>query len=205
MNDRQFLRGLSGGVTVFAIAGAFWFGLGFSTLPGNTGWPVWALMTLIQAGFCAGLIWAAVRLRRRSESKRSESREQEDRRRAETRHVLSRFVWVSVGQALFVACVVIWCLRKHADEMIWPSIALIVSLHFVPLARLFHVRAYYVTATAGSILSLAVLAGLAAPHSVILLADGMAAVMWLSAVYLLVRADRIAAWALREPWIAGNL
>ena len=26
MTDRQFLRGLSGGVSVFAIAGAFWFG-----------------------------------------------------------------------------------------------------------------------------------------------------------------------------------
>ena len=44
--------------------------------------------------------------------------------------------------------------------MIWPSIGLIVSVHFAPLARLFHVRAYYTTALAGTIVSLLAFAGL---------------------------------------------
>jgi hypothetical protein len=44
MTDRQFLWGLSSGVTVFAIAGAFWFGLGASgVLAPMTDWKVWTL------------------------------------------------------------------------------------------------------------------------------------------------------------------
>jgi hypothetical protein len=48
--------------------------------------------------------------------------------------------------------------------------------------------------------SLAALLEAAGPGRFIVLCCGMGAVMWLSAVYLVWRADRIAAAAIREPW-----
>ncbi len=37
MTERQFLRGLSGGVSVLALAGFFWFGLGLGAPAANVG------------------------------------------------------------------------------------------------------------------------------------------------------------------------
>lgn len=79
---------------------------------------------------------------------------------------------------------------------------LIVSLHFVPMARLFHVRVYYVTALIGSIISLPALAlaGLSETFRLGWFGGGMAAIMWLAAWYILWKADRITARAMRETW-----
>lgn len=74
------------------------------------------------------------------------------------------------------------------------------SLHLIPLARIFHVRAYYVTALAGSIISFVALTGLTGRHKLAILGGGMASVMWLSAVDLLRHADRMAAESMRESW-----
>ena len=84
--------------------------------------------------------------------------------------------------------------------MIWPSIGLLVSLHFVPLGKIFHVRVYYGTGGAGSLLSLATFASGMGPNAVPFLAAGMAVVMWGTAIWLLCNTGRIADRALREPW-----
>lgn len=185
MNERQFLSGLSGGVSFFAIAGAFWLGLGISQLPTmKVGWPVFALATLLQAGGCVGLLWGAVRLRRKSRLRISELMQVEGRRRAEARHILVVFTWTAVIQAVLIGVAVWWCVRTRLEPMIWPLIGLVVSLHLVPLARIFHVRAYYIAAAAGAIISLAGLTIVQDPHRLIFLCIGMTAVMWASARYL---------------------
>jgi hypothetical protein len=200
MKERQFLGGLSGGVSVFAIGGAFWFGLGISAVPTNAGWPVFALLTAFQVGGCAALLWAAVRLRRKSGFRASELGQVDEHQRAETRHIMIGFRWTVVGQAVLIGSAVLWCVLAHAEPLIWPSIGLVVSLHLIPLARIFHVRAYYRTAGAGSIISLVAFTRLTDPYRLVCLCAGMAVVMWASAVYLLSNADRIAGRALREPW-----
>jgi hypothetical protein len=200
MNDRQFLWGLSGGVSAFAIAGAFWFGLGISAVPTTAGWPVFALLTAFQAGGCAALLWTAVRLRRKSRFRASELRQVDERQRAETRHMMTGFRWTVAGQMILIGFAVLGCVLAHAEPLIWPSIGLVVSLHLIPLARIFHVRAYYLTAGAGSIISLVAFTGLTDPYRLACLCGGMAVVMWVSAVYLLSNADRIADRAMREPW-----
>jgi hypothetical protein len=124
----------------------------------------------------------------------------DDWRKAETRHIRAGFVWTTVGQTVLIGSAVFWCVCAHLEQMIWPSIGLVVSLHLVPLAKIFHVRAYYFTAGAGSIISLVAFSGLTDPYGLIYLGGGMAAVMWVSAAYLLSNADRIAGRALREPW-----
>jgi hypothetical protein len=105
-----------------------------------------------------------------------------------------------LGQALLIGLAVWWCVRANLVDRIWPCIGLVVSLHLVPLARLFHVRAYYVTACAGGIASLVAFTGIVRPYAVAYLGGAMACVMWLSAAYLVWNADRIAFRAVREPW-----
>jgi len=202
VNKPQFLWGLSNGVFVFAIAGAFWLGLGIGTNVTNVGWLVCALSTALQVGVCAALIWASVRLRRKSGFRRSELRQGDRSRSLETQHILVGFLWTTAGQAVLIAFAIWVCVRAGREQLIWPAIALVVSLHLIPLARIFHVRAYYATAAAGSIVSIITVTGLTGPYAVASLAVGMATVMWGSAFYLLRNADTIAARALGEMWAA---
>jgi len=201
MTNSQFRWGLSGGVSAFAVAGAFWFGLGVSRiLTVTTPWWVWALATGLQAGGLVGLLWAGFRLRRRSGFRRAELRQGDERQRAESAHIRTYFGWTAVVQALLIALVVWWCVHTHAVDRIWPCIGLVVSLHLIPLARIFHVRTYYVTAFGGSIVSVLGLARVPSPDAVPILGCALAAVMWISAVYLLWNADRIASRAVGERW-----
>ena len=202
MNEGQFFWGLSNGVIVFAIAGAFWLGLGIGTVATEVGWLVCALSTVLQVGVCAALLWAAVRLRRKSGFRASELRQSDGHRKPETRRIVTGIRWTMAGQTALIGLAVWACVRAEAEQLIWPAIALVVSLHLVPLARIFHVRAYYATAAAGSITSLLVLvlARGTGSYAVVSLAGGMAIVMWVSAVYLLRKADRIAARAVGERW-----
>ena len=200
MNDRQFLWGLSNGVTVFAIAGAFWLGLGIGTVATKVGWLVCALSTALQVGVCAALLWAAVRLRRKSGFRASELRQRDGRRTPETERVLTGLRWTIAGQTALIGVAVWACVHAEVEQMIWPAIALVVSLHLVPLARIFHVRAYHATAAAGSIVSLVAFAMGTRPYAVVSLAGAMAIVMWVSAVYLLGNADKVAARAVGERW-----
>ena len=71
------------------------------------------------------------------------------------------------------------------------------SLHLIPLARLFRVRAHYVAGLAGCLISLVAFTGFGKPHALALLGGGMAIVMWLSAAYVVWNADRITAEGMR--------
>jgi hypothetical protein len=200
MSYRQFIWGLSNGVTVFALSGAFWLGLGIATVAAKFGWLVFILSTALQVGACAALLWAAINLRRKSGFRVSELRQSDGGRTPEIKHILSGFFWTVAWQTALIGLAVWVCVRTDAKQMIWPAIALVVSLHLVPLARIFHVRAYYATAATGSVVSLAAFACGTGIYAVASLAGAMAVVMWVSAVYLLWNADKIAARAVGERW-----
>jgi len=129
-------------------------------------------------------------------------RQSDGDRTPETRHILSGFCWTVAWQTALIGLAVWVCVRTNAQQMIWPAIALVVSLHLIPLAKIFHVRAYYGTAAAGSVVSIMSITGLAGAYAVESLAAGMATVMWISALYLLWNADAIAASAVGERWAA---
>jgi hypothetical protein len=200
VNERQFLWGLSNGVTALAVAGAFWIGLGIGMVAPRVHWLVSALSMVVQVGGCASLLWAAVRLRRKSDFRRSQLRQSNGRNGMEARHIVAGFAWTVVVQTVLIGSAVFLCVRAHAEQMIWPSIGLVVSLHLIPLGKIFHVRAYYGTAVIGSLVSLATFAMGRDLYAVVYLGGGMAAAMWVSAVYLLSNASRITGRALREPW-----
>ena len=77
---------------------------------------------------------------------------------------------------------------------------LIVSLHFWPLAAVFRVRADYLTAGAGSLVSLFALVCFAGDR-LMAIGFGMGLVLWASAVYLILTADAAARYALAKTRI----
>jgi hypothetical protein len=151
---------------------------------------------------CAAILWAALRLRRSSGFTRADLKQADEAQRAETRQLAKAFGWTMLGQALLIAAAVWWCVRAGLPDRVLPSIGLIVSLHFVPLARLFHVRLYYVTALIGSLISLAAIAftGLNENLRLAFFGGGMTTVMWLTAGYILWNVDSITKRAMRKTW-----
>ena len=201
MNDRQILWGLSDGASVLALAGFFWFGLSFGIITYKWAWWAWGFAMALQFGVCGSILRAAMRLRRRSKFTPSDLRRGDQRQREETRRILRAFAWLSLVQTVLIGLAVWWCLRSSTKEMIWPFIGLIVSAHFAPLARIFHVRTYYITALAGSVISLFALIRLTDIRDFLWFGGAMAAVMWLSAWYILRNADQITARAMQEKWV----
>jgi hypothetical protein len=202
MTDRQFFWGLSNGLIVLAIAGTFWLGMGFGPHLGEVGWVTAALFSVVLYGTCAAILWFAIRLRRRSGFKRSELKLGDERQQAETRKIMVAFRRIGIVQTVLIGIVVFLCVRLAHEDLIWPSIGFILSLHFIPLGRIFHLRAYSFIGIVGSVISFVALLGIFGPQTMMYLGGSMGLLMWLSAVYIVWRLDRIGARALREPWAA---
>lgn len=202
MNERQVLWGLSGGASALAIAGFFWFGVSFGVITTKWGWWVWGLSTTLQVAISGSILWAAVRLRHRSGFTPGDvGRRGSPRQRWLTRRILSVFGWIVLFQTVLIGSAIWCCIRTGAKDMMWPSIGLIVSVHFAPLARLFHVRAYYATALAGTVISLVAFTGITDIRRLAWFGGAMAAVMWLSGWYIIRNADQITARAVQEKWV----
>ena len=200
MDRRLFLWGLANGATMLALAGAFWIGLGIGMVAPKAHWVVSAFGTVVQLSGVVWLIRAARRLRRRSGFQRSQLRQLEGFAQAQKRHIMKCMAWTTLGQALLIALLVWICVRVHAEQLIWSSIGAVVGLHLLPLGRLFHVRAYYATGIAAIVVSGVGLAASGSPYGVASLGLCMATVMWVSATYILMTADRIADRSCAEPW-----
>jgi hypothetical protein len=200
MTDRQFLWGLSGGVIVLALAGTFWLGYGFGPHLGGVGWILPAAFSVGLYGTCAVIVWLAVRLRRRVGFKRFEFKHADERQRAETRKLMVGFLYTSIAETVSIALAVLLCFRLGYEDLVGPSIALIVSIHFVPLGRIFHVRTYYFVGIVGSAISLVAFSLALGDGRLMFLGGTMGILLWLSAFYILLRADRIGARAIREKW-----
>ena len=202
MTTNLVLWRLSGGITVLAVAGLFWLGWGLGQAALRAGWVVWCAFLTVWIASGATILWAAIRLRRRSGFKYSDLRQGDARQQAETRRMLHAWVWITMAQTVAAGVGVLCCVRTKRFDLIGPVIGLVVSLHFAPLGRVFHVRLYYVTALVGSVISLAALIRPTGSHRHELFCSAMALVMWASAVYVIRNANRIAQRATQEAWAA---
>jgi hypothetical protein len=110
------------------------------------------------------------------------------------------FFYIALAQAILVALAVLLCLRLEHEELLGPSVAFIVSLHFIPLGRIFHVRPYYFVELVGCTISLVAFLPIFGVERMLFLGSTMGVFLWLSAVYILRRAERIGAKAVSEPW-----
>ena len=145
MSRDQFVWGLSNGVGVLAISGAFWLGLaawgvGFTAL-------LIALTPILVLG--GALMVGSLRLRRKAAGFSPRSR-REAPRGSPSRRIIIGFYAVSAAQWVSILLVGGICTALHRPDMIWPLIGMVISLHFLPLGWVFGVRPYYVMGVVGT-------------------------------------------------------
>ncbi len=202
----RYLVGLARGSLVLIFFGTLWAGL---SLPGLRDWGLWTVIVIAGVMTVALLVPSFTTLRA-AQSLHLEKMTPEEQ--ASGKKVARRFGLV-VGVEWTVAIVaanVLLILFNH-PEFIAPVLVLIIGLHFLPLAPLFQVRVYSLVGTVLSLLGggalLALLFGL--PLSglytwSVIVGLGTACILWLTSLYILVRARRLLSLIQQTPeGIAG--
>jgi len=188
---RLFLWGLSNGIGALSIAALFWFGLGLGPYADKVRWYVDAIVMLLVYGVCGALLWGAFLLRRRSGFQRVDLKSSTPEEQSVNRKTIVGFASVVLFQSVLVGSTVVSCLQFNVQALMWPLVALIVSLHFLPLGKLFAVRPYYYTGVIGSLVSLSSLSPFFDADRLMSLGIGMGVVMSGSAMYILWKANMI--------------
>jgi len=186
MSREQYAWGLSNGVTVLTISGVFWLSIaawtkGFGIL----------LITLPLALLVGGvLIWANVRLRRRFPGFSPRSL-REAPRGSLTRRIIVSFYAVAAAQWISIVLVGGICSALHRPDLIWPLVGLTISLHFLPLGRLFGVRVYYLLGIVGTVITVFSIVELTDGFRLITVGFGLGALMIGGAAYLIANAESL--------------
>lgn len=184
MTYRWFMWGLSNGVFVLAVAGGFWFGLAASKVTPS---PLLASITIAQIL----VIWGGLRLRRKSAGFRIAEAKNGDEIQRKVFHEITRgFVWVAIAEGVLAASAV--GILSNRSDLMWPALALAVSLHFAPLGYLFRLRPYYVLAALGCVVSVVAVVSFTESARIIFLGSTLGTIVWLTASYAILRADRLA-------------
>jgi len=205
MTSRRVLWGLSSGVAALTLGGFFWFGLGVSAPSARVSPALSGVATVVQLAVTIVLLAAARRLGKRAGVRRRDASDLGPRERGEMHAVAMAFLRVLLAEAIVCAASVWLCMRAHRVDLVWPVLGLATSLHFAPLARIFHVRPYLRTAAWGVLASLAgLLAGTPLLRQVVTGAS-LGVVLWMSALHLLRHADQLAQHAAIEPWAAAGI
>jgi len=178
------LAGMMTGTTIMFLFGAVWQLLG---IMGGRPSPAWLRISLVLAGLLIAL-WIAVvskdvlRLSRAAPPPTVEEK-------AIGEQIGRRFGWVSGLEGAAIVAAIILLNVIHRPHAIAPAIALIVGLHFFPLAGVFSAPFYYFTGAVGSAIGIA---GFLIPDvplrlSFIGLAFGL--LLWITSLVRLVQAS----------------
>ena len=147
VGDREDLIGRATGAMVMALFGLLWaLGCAGVLVAGALG----PILLASSAVVTAILVAASLRLRRAAQ-RALPSETRSSRRAAVPAHadlIRWRFRLVGVVQGLGIGIAVFACVRFGRPELIPAAAALIVGLHFFPLAPLFRVPLYYATGAA---------------------------------------------------------
>jgi hypothetical protein len=145
----------------------------------------------------------ALAIRRRSGFRRSDLQRSDPA----TRRILAGFRVIGVIEALLVIAAVWLCSYFDRPDLVLPAVALGVSMHFEPLAYLLNVLVYYVTAAAGTLVTITVMLAPLGGSRPMWLGTGMAAVMWATALHLVRNANAVAAASVAssEVGVAGPM
>ncbi len=165
------------GALFMAFFGAIWAAAGASALDGATG----VVLLIVSVALAAVLCLGAVRLRR---SARGLSRDDSPQAREQQKHVSRRFNLVFGLQGIAIALAVVLLGRYGLGSFIPAAVALIVGVHFFPLARLYGVRVYHVTGAVMCVIALVAL--LLAPASRLpFVGLGSATTLFVTSAYVL--------------------
>lgn len=177
--SRAALRGRSMGVFACGAFGALWassaLSLGAPTLD-TVGYAVIALIT-------GSLLWLAIGMLRRSRQMSSA----DDPARQAQRRTNFRFLAIFVVEIVLINIAAVVLDRQHAVQYLMPTIAIVVGLHFYPLAPLFRAPRYHVTATVMTVAGMAGVLALAAHEpsaTVNVIVDALCALtLWITGVF----------------------
>ncbi len=193
MSRDQFVWGLSAGVIVLSVAAAFWAGLAAWTL-GASVLLIGAAPILVLGGL---LIWRGTRLRRQAAGF-SRASVRAAPRGSSIHRIFVGYQIVAAAQTAGIVLVGIACWVLHRSDLLWPLIGLVVSLHFLPLGRLFSVRPYYFVGMLGTAVAITSLLGFDGAGRTVAVGLGLGLVLGGSAVYVIANAATLADEAVRN-------
>jgi hypothetical protein len=193
VSREQFMWGLSNGVVVLAVSAGFWMGLAAWTLGASV-----LLIAVAPILLLSGLlIWRGIRIRRQAPgfsraSLRDAPKGSSIRRIGIAFNVVGTVQTVSIGLVGFI------CWKLHRLDLVWPLIGLVISLHFLPLGRIFRLRPYYFIGVLGTAIALISLLGFEGGARTVAVGLGLGLVIGGCAVYLVAKAGALADEALRH-------
>ena len=177
---------------MLSVSAAFWIGLA-----AWTSGPGILLIAAVPIGLISGLlIWRGVQLRRQFPGFTRKNLRYATKG-SSIRKIAFGFNIVGTGQTISIGLVGFICWTLHRADLLWPLIGLVISLHFLPLARIFSVRPYYVLGVLGTVISLISLLGFAGSARTVAVGIGLGLLIGGCAVYLAVNAASLADGAVR--------
>ena len=174
------VRGVASGVIFMAFFGTLWANIGIGGLQGWGG--VWFLIVAVLVGI--GLLLGGISLLLASRRLSDQIAEADVPR---GRRIGLWFVIIFASEGVLIGVASGICNALHRFDLFFPIMALIVGIHFFPLAALFQVKVYYLV---GALLCLlAIITFLAVPERVtfggqqiiaqwIVLGFGAAFILW---------------------------
>lgn len=175
--DRKVVESSSTGALFMAVFGAIWAAAGAPAVGGATGTVLLLLFWTVAAALCVG----AMRLRRAARGLPGDDSPQARARRG---RIIRRFNLVFGLQGVAIALAVFLLVRYDLGTLVPAVVALIVGVHFFPLAGLYGVRAYHATGAALCVVGLAAFP-LAAQSRLPVVGLGCAAVLLATAAHVL--------------------
>ena len=149
LSPKEIQGRLTGGAIMFGF-GIFWIAIGLS---GGRFSPAWMRVGLVAAGVALAtwLVALMIRFRRSHQGTPPPTPEEEalDRQAGQRFGRINGFQWGAIVAAIIVLNVI------HRTGFIAPVIAIIVGIHFFPLAPLFRQPFYYATGAAGCLIGIA--------------------------------------------------
>jgi hypothetical protein len=182
-DEAQIILGAGRGAMITTLFGAFWLGLSIvalGTFPTEVIVPFCAIFIALLIG--SGLFISKGRKLRKNMPLASNGATERVRRSF-------KIISVAEGVAIGVASAIAGILHRPELMAIW--IAIIVGLHFLPLARIFGRPVYYVTGIA--IAGWATLAWISfqGPSKTALAGAGTGVVLWATSAYILIHGWRL--------------
>ncbi|MEP7188444.1 MAG: hypothetical protein ABI901_04535 [Roseiflexaceae bacterium] len=182
---RALMHGYAIGALLLTFFGALWALLTLSALTVQQR-VVLVVMVVIVAGMLA---YAAIKLLR---SAQQLPRSLTPESRAQETTTSKWYVLVVVSEAVAIALASIVLGRANYGQHIPLVVALIVGIHFLPLAALFHVPMYYLTGlcmvvlAGGALIALFFNVTLGEPYTwSVVVGMGNAVILWLTTLYIL--------------------
>jgi len=183
MTNAKILSGMASGVLIMFFFGCWWLAI---ALPDMRHIPFWleGIAIAVAATVMAGVGIIAGKVIRATRAGGASSLTE----RSEGRKISRRLRWIIVAEAAAICAASFFLSRLQLQRDILLGIALIVGLHFFPLARVFGASEYYFTAIAGSLLAIAALWVPVEPARHVFLGFSMGFVLWATGLAVLYRA-----------------